>query len=144
MAWKDCPFYDVSDTYLCESLFNIFHIIVYIYISRSGLSVQIYYLPCHYYLPCLVYTLDMPLHYLLRVLDILLNGLYLYLWLYVDSCFTPCKYQSMCCWCCCHRRRCRCCWCCYYYYYYCIHVSNPNNLLPGFQFKFSSLVLMDQ
>ena len=23
--------------------------------------------------------------------DILLNGLYLYLWLYVDSCFTPCK-----------------------------------------------------
>ena len=26
----------------------------------------------HYYLPCLVYTLDMPLLYQLRVLDILL------------------------------------------------------------------------
>ena len=35
-------------------------------------------------------------------LDILLNGQYLYLWLYVDSCFTPCKYQSI----------------KYYYYYY--------------------------
>ena len=35
------------------------------------------------------YILDIPLRYQLRVLEILLNGLYLYLWLYIDSCFTP-------------------------------------------------------
>ena len=51
------------------------------------LSVQIDYLPCHYRLSCFVYILDMPLRHQLRVLDILLNGLYLYMWLYVDSCF---------------------------------------------------------
>ena len=60
-----------------------------------GLSVQIDYLPCHYHLPRFRNMLDMPLRHQSRVLKILLNGLYLYLWLYVDSCFTPCKYQSI-------------------------------------------------
>ena len=62
---------------------------------RRGLSIQIDYLPCHYHLPCFVYILEMQLRHPLRVWDILLNRLYLYLWLYVDSCFTPCKYQSI-------------------------------------------------
>ena len=31
----------------------------------------------------------------LRVLNIMLNGLYLYQWLYVDSCFIHCNYQSI-------------------------------------------------
>ena len=64
--------------------------------SPKGLIwVRSNYLPCHYHLPRFVYVLKMPLRHQLRVLEILLDGLYLYLWLYVDSRFTSCKYQSI-------------------------------------------------
>ena len=56
--------------------------------------------------PCWLFTVSLPPAALyiytwyaiassITCLDILLNGLYLYLWLYVESCFTPCKYQSI-------------------------------------------------
>ena len=54
-----------------------------------GFSVQLRIYPVVITRLALYICFDMPLRYQFDVLDIPLNGLYLYLWLYVDSCTPP-------------------------------------------------------